>query len=136
LCASLLPWHAGMRVQARAAVQLAAERAALDGSGYSGAALSQEAASALSPGAVALVNGRAASSDIDLQAQLRGGPPPHPSTVLLTWIKFASLVDMCCPLCAQRHVCLGGSGTSAANLGLCECFHPPTTAKQSRIICM
>ncbi len=59
-------------MRAAAAVQRAAERATLDRNDYSGACISAEAASALSPGAIALVNGRTAHSRIELQAQLNG----------------------------------------------------------------
>lgn len=65
---------AGSVVRAAAAVQRAAERAVLDRNDYSGARISQEASSALSPGAIALVNGRRLPhSDLDLTAQLSGG---------------------------------------------------------------
>ncbi|KAK9917359.1 hypothetical protein WJX75_003521 [Coccomyxa subellipsoidea] len=60
----------GSVVRAAAAVQRAAERATLDRNDYSGARISQEAASVLSPGAIALVNGRTAHSPAELQAQL------------------------------------------------------------------
>ena len=59
-------------MRAAAAVQRAAEQAALDRNDYSGARISQEAASVLSPGAIALVNGRTAHSPAELQAQLLG----------------------------------------------------------------
>jgi hypothetical protein len=64
--------RAGSVVRAAAAVQRAAERATLDRNDYSGARISQEAASVLSPGAIALVNGRTAHSPAELQAQLSG----------------------------------------------------------------
>ncbi|BDA50667.1 hypothetical protein COCOBI_16-3430 [Coccomyxa sp. Obi] len=60
----------GSVVRAAAAVQRAAERATLDRNNYSGACISVEAASALSPGAIALVNGRTGHSRVELQAQL------------------------------------------------------------------
>ena len=59
-------------MRAAAAVQRAAERATLDRNDYSGACISAEAASALSPGAIALVNGTMANSRIELQTQLNG----------------------------------------------------------------
>ncbi len=59
-------------MRAAAAVQRAAERATLDRNDYSGARISQEASSVLSPGAIALVNGRTAHSPAELQAQLSG----------------------------------------------------------------
>lgn len=63
---------AGSVVRAAAAVQRAAERATLDRNDYSGACISAEAASALSPGAIALVNGTMANSRVELQVQLNG----------------------------------------------------------------
>ncbi|CAL8465072.1 g4607 [Coccomyxa elongata] len=64
------PHSSGSVVRAAAAVQRAAERATLDRNDYSGACISAEAASALSPGAIALVNGIMAHSRVELQAQL------------------------------------------------------------------
>lgn len=59
---------------ARAAVQRAAERADLDRNDYSAGALGQEGASVLSPGGIALVNGRTNNADMDVHLQLRGEP--------------------------------------------------------------